>query len=238
MTQPGAYLENVSQAEERGDVDFFDESYTQNGRAVFAMEKLGWHCDPRDCAPVENLLILNRNNNIIPAVARLPKEAAAAYFMLGETMGTAAGGKDEAGKSLRVPGTNPFFPLPNALQGNRFLELLKTCDINVYLMNTGWVGGNEGDDGCKKVKIPHSSAVVKAIADGTITWETDPDFGYEVAAAIPGFDDPELLKPRALYERLGRLDEYEEHVARLKRERVEFLTGFDGLEPDIVKAIS
>ena len=44
--------------------------------------------------------------------------------MLGETQGTSAGGEDEAGKSLRVPGTNPFFPLPHDLQGNRFLELL------------------------------------------------------------------------------------------------------------------
>ena len=34
--------------------------------------------------------------------------------MLGETKGTSAGGADEAGKSLRVPGTNPFFPMLHA----------------------------------------------------------------------------------------------------------------------------
>ena len=34
----------------------------------------------------------------------------------------------EEGKSLRVPGTNPFFFDNDALQGNRFLELLETCD--------------------------------------------------------------------------------------------------------------
>ena len=32
VTQPEAYLENVSQ-DERANVDFFDTSYTQNGRA-------------------------------------------------------------------------------------------------------------------------------------------------------------------------------------------------------------
>ena len=57
------------------------------------------------------LLILNKNENIIPAVARLEGPQAAAYFMLGETTGTSAGGADEAGKFLRVPGTNPFFPM-------------------------------------------------------------------------------------------------------------------------------
>ena len=54
------------------------------------------------------------------------QEQAAAYFMLGETTGTSAGGASEEGKFLRVPGTNPFFPLPHGLQGNRLLELLAT----------------------------------------------------------------------------------------------------------------
>ena len=40
---------------------------------------------------------------MIPAVARLEGPQAAAFFMLGETTGTAAGGKDEEGKFLRVP---------------------------------------------------------------------------------------------------------------------------------------
>ncbi len=31
------------------------------------------------------------------------------------------------------------------------------------------------------------------LAEGTIEWTEDPDFGYEVAAAIPGVDDIEIL---------------------------------------------
>ncbi|HVL32652.1 MAG TPA: phosphoenolpyruvate carboxykinase [Actinomycetota bacterium] len=239
VTSPGSYLENVSQKGD-GDLDFFDESFTANGRAVFAMEKLGWYKDARECLPVEALLILNRNTNIVPAVARLPREAAAAYFMLGETQGTSAGGKDEAGKALRVPGTNPFFPLAHALQGNRFFEILQTAPMDIYLMNTGWIGGDEADEKAgtaKKVKIPVSSAVVKAIADGTIEWELDPDFGYEVATKVPGIDDPEFLNPRLLYERQGRADEYAHTVARLKEERTAFLAQFKGLRPEIVSAI-
>jgi phosphoenolpyruvate carboxykinase (ATP) len=235
VISPGSYLENVSQSD--GELDFFDESFTANGRAVFSMEKLGWYKDAREIGPVESLLILNRNNNIIPAVARLPREAAAAYFMLGETMGTSAGGKDEAGKALRVPGTNPFFPMPHANQGNRFFELLATAPMDIYLMNTGWVGGGDGDPNAKKVSIPISSAVVKAIADGTIKWENDPDFNYEVAASVPGIDDLEFLQPRKLYERQGRSEEYEGEVARLKGERLAFLASFPGLSPKIVGAI-
>ncbi len=236
VCKPDAYLENVSQ-NDAGKVDFFDTTHTPNGRAVFRMDALGWHKDAREITSVNQLLILNRNEGIIPAVARLTNEQAAAYFMLGETQGTSAGGKDEEGKFLRVPGTNPFFPLRHEMQGNRFLELKDSCGFEVFLLNTGRIGGGAGDDRSKKMTIPVSSAVVKAIAEGTITWEKDPDFGYEVATMVPGVDDVELLQPRRVYERQGRLDEYNSTVARIKRERVEFLTKWEGLKPQIIDAV-
>src|SRR5919199_5119134 len=236
VTQPESYLENVSQ---HGDeVDFYDESYTQNGRATFPFRLIESAAD-REIEGADFLLILNRNENIIPAVAKLEGPQAAAYFMLGETKGTAAGGADEAGKSLRVPGTNPFFPMLHDLQGNRFLELLEEHPLEVYLLNTGRVGGDDEDERSKKVRIKHSSAIVKGIADGTIEWERDPDFGYFVAASVPGIDpsDAEVLQPRRLYERTGRADEYRQHVARLKAERAEFLEAFPSLSAEIVTPV-
>jgi phosphoenolpyruvate carboxykinase (ATP) len=236
VVKPNAYLENVYQ-DDRGKVNFFETSYTKNGRAVFELADLGRVKDARELAKVDFLLILNWNENIVPAVARLNRTQAAAYFMLGETTGTSAGGKAEEGKFLRVPGTNPFFPLRHEQQGNRFLELLDAHPMDVYVMNTGRVGGKPDDERSKKVTIPNSSAVVKAIAEGTISWTDDPDFGYEIAEAVPGLDDSELLQPRQLYERQGRNDEYRELVERFKAERVEFLEGFPGLEKEIVKAV-
>jgi phosphoenolpyruvate carboxykinase (ATP) len=234
VTQPDSYLENVSQ---KGDeVDFYDESYTQNGRATFPFGVIDAAAD-REIEDAHFLLILNRNENVIPAVAKLEGPQAAAYFMLGETKGTAAGGADEAGKSLRVPGTNPFFPMLHDLQGNRFLELLEDHPLEVYLLNTGRVGGPEDDERSKKVRIKHSSAIVKGIAEGTIEWELDPDFGYFVAAAVPGIDDVEVLQPQKLYERTGRGDEYRALVKRLKAERAEFLDDFPSLSDEIVAAV-
>ena len=104
-------------------------------------------------------------------------------------------------------------------------------------MNTGSVGGKEGVDGAKKVKIPHSSAVVKSIAEQTIKWTGDDDFGYEVAEDVPGIDDPELLQPRRLYEREGRLDAYDATVQRLKAERAEALATYPHLTGEIAAAV-
>jgi phosphoenolpyruvate carboxykinase (ATP) len=236
VVKPSAYLENVYQGED-GRVDFFNEHYTKNGRAVFEMGDLLAFEDARNVGPVDYLLILNRNENIIPAVAKLTQEQGAAYFMLGETTGTSAGGAAEEGKFLRVPGTNPFFPLPHGLQGNRLLELLATHPIQTYLLNTGRVGGPDGDDRSKKVKIPHTSACVRGIAEGTIVFETDPDFGYEVATEVPGFDDPELLQPRRLYERQDRADTYASIVDTLKTDRVAHLQQFTQLSEEIIKAV-
>lgn len=237
VTKPEAYLENVSQKQEGGPVDFYDASYTQNGRATFGLAALGWYEDARNIGPVDVLLILNRNENIIPGVARLDSEHAAAYFMLGETQGTSAGGKDEMGKALRVPGTNPFFPLRHEQQGNRFLELHRSRPFEVYLMNTGRVGGPEDEPGSKKVSIEYSSAIVKAIAEGTITWTRDSDFGYDVAESVPGIDDIEVLQPKRLYKRTGSGDDYQRLVQQLKQERAAEFKKYPGLDPEIVAAV-
>src|ERR1044072_6693036 len=91
VTSPHAYLENVSQ-NEAGELDFYDTSYTQNGRAVVRMADIAGSLDAREMDRADFLLILNRNDNIIPGVARLDRNQAAGYFILGETWGPAAGG--------------------------------------------------------------------------------------------------------------------------------------------------
>src|SRR5919201_2247996 len=234
VTQPDSYLENVSQ---HGDeADFYDTNYTSNGRATFPFDVIE-NASADEIDEAHFLLILNKNENIVPAVAKLEGPQAAAFFMLGETTGTSAGGADEAGKFLRVPGTNPFFPLPHDLQGNRFLELLAEHPLEVYVLNTGRVGGPEGDERSHKVRIKHSSAVVKGIAEGTIAWERDPDFGYLVASSVPGIDDAAVFQPRRLYAEQGRADEYRALVERFKAERAEFLGKFPSLSDEIVAAV-
>ena len=158
--------------------------------------------------------------------------------MLGETTGTAAGGAAEEGKFLRVPGTNPFFPLPHGFQGNRLLELLATHPIETYLLNTGRVGGKDGDDRSKKLKIPHTSACVKGIAEQTIDVRRGPRLRLPgggvgarlrrrgaAAAATP------LRAPGPRRTSTTRL------VERLKAERVAHLQEFPELSEEIIKAV-
>ncbi len=232
LTTPDGWLENVA-VDQRGGVDFFDGSYTANGRGTFKLSTIE-HFDPRKVGKGDFLLILNRNETIVPAVAKMAsKEQAVAYFMLGETRGTSAGGAAEAGRSLRVPGTNPFFMQYDYMQGNRLGELMESMDyeFEVYVLSTGRIGGS------KKVTIPHTSAIVKAIAERTIEWEPDPDFGYLTATAVPGIDDPELLQPRRLYQREHRTQEYRDTVETLKTDRLRYMKTHEGLHLEYLDAL-
>ncbi len=233
-TRSDAWLENVSVSAD-GAVDFFDTKYTANGRSTFPLANIR-HRSPSDVPPARYLLILNRSDHVIPGVARLRREQIPAFFMLGETKGTSAGGSAEAGKSLRVPGTNPFFFNDDGWQGNRLLELLgTTLELEAFVLNTGHVGG-EGE-GSKKVRIQDSSAIVQGIVEGSILWDTDPDFGYEIASRVPGVDDIELLQPVRLYQRQGREAEYQAQVQRLQTERRAYLKAFDSLHPEVLAGL-
>jgi len=235
-SSPTTYLENVAQ-DDHGKLDFFDMSHTENSRAVISGAHIPGYLEPANVDRADFMLILNRNANIIPGVAKLTKAQAAAYFMLGETQGTSAGGAAEAGKFLRVPGTNPFFIYRHEWMANRLYEILQTCDLEVYLMNTGRVGGPEEDERSKKIKPAHSSAIVAGIAAGTITWEEDPDFGYMVAADVPGINDMELLQPRRMYVAEGREGEYDALVVSLKADRRAHLEGYRDLTDEITAAV-
>ena len=148
-----------------------------------------------DIPLAEFLLILNRNENIVPGVARLDRAQAAAYFMLGETTGTSAGGKDEEGKFLRVPGTNPFFPRDMADMGNRMLELLDSHEMKVFVLNTGRVGGGDEHEGSKKVTIPYSSAIVQAIVEETISGPPTPTSATRSPRRCPASTTPRSSSP-------------------------------------------
>ncbi|MGI8805771.1 MAG: phosphoenolpyruvate carboxykinase (ATP), partial [Thermoleophilaceae bacterium] len=74
VTRPEAYLENVSQ-DDSGELDFFDTSCTQNGRATFSFRSIEAG-DARELESADFLLILNSNENVIPAVAKLDRHQA------------------------------------------------------------------------------------------------------------------------------------------------------------------
>ena len=222
--------------------------WTQNGRSIIPMSAIPGAANLNDIPPVKSMGILNRDEGAdaaTPGILRFTSpEQAAGYFMLGETSKTSAAGK-ERGKT-RSPFTQPFFPGEHGRQAERFAELAATMDdVTMWLMNTGYVGGDSRDveaGKALKVKIPHSSAMLEALLSERIVWKTDPDFGYEVVdvdapenSELVEKVPAEILQPQRFFARTGRDDEYRQWVDEMKTGRRQFLESF-GVPAAIVRA--
>ncbi|MBX6377472.1 MAG: phosphoenolpyruvate carboxykinase (ATP) [Clostridia bacterium] len=232
-TSPQAILENCRVAED-GSVDFADTSLTSNGRCVVPRRAVRGTDDEVDLPRADRLVFITRRHDVVPPVARLTAEQAAAFFMLGESIETSAGDPSRAGQSKREVGTNPFIIGPEAEEGNRLLAILRRHpDIECYLLNTGYVGARSSTgEGGVKIRVADSVGILTRIARGSIRWTKDPDWGYQVPAAMDGVDI-DAYDPR----RYLAGDEYRRRVDALRRERQEWLARFPGLDPDIAAAI-
>ncbi len=228
---PHAIFENVMVLED-GTIDFNNVELTSNGRGVILRSEVIGTDDKIDLEKANRIIFITRRNDIIPPVAKLKPEQAAAYFMIGESIETSAGDPGKAGQSKREVGTNPFIMGPEAAEGNRLLEILKANpDIECYLLNTGSVGAQPGREG-KKITIGMSTDIMKEIARGTIRWGQDPDWGYQVPVEIPGVDMTSYL-PRNYYDS----GTYHELVNKLRQERRNWLSKYKGLRDEILMAV-
>jgi phosphoenolpyruvate carboxykinase (ATP) len=228
---PRAILENVHVDQPTGHVDFYDSSLTSNGRAMVKRRDIAFTDDSVDLKSVDFIVFITRRQDIMPPVARLNHEWAAAAFMLGESVETSAGDPTEAGRPLRVVGTNPFIVGSRTEEGNMFLDILRhNPDIQCFLLNTGVVGGMVRG---QKITVRDSVRILEMIAKDEIEWARDEFWGYEVPVEIPGVD-VERFDLRSYYD-----DEQIEGLSQnLKSERLSWLTQFPGLNRDIIQALN
>jgi phosphoenolpyruvate carboxykinase (ATP) len=226
---PNAVFENVHVAED-GKVDFLNYSVTSNGRGVVFRSDMKPYSDGEiDLPRTDMLIFIIRRRDIVPPVARLNHEQAAAMFMLGESVETSAGDPTQAGKALRVVGTNPFIVGPAEEEGNIFLKLLESNpSAECFALNTGRVGGKDGEN----ITVVDSANIVKQIARGAISWVKDPNWGFEVPEKVEGMDYSKFDLKRFYTD-----EQLKEHVKKLKQERREWLGQFKSLKPEIAASL-
>lgn len=230
-SNPHAVFENVM-VHDDGTVDFDSSELTSNGRGVIRRQDVEGVDDQVDLEKAHRLIFITRHDKIVPTVAKLDPAQAAAFFMLGESIETSAGDPTKAGQSKREVGTNPFIVGPEGEEGNRLLEILRANpDMECYLLNTGSVGMGGNRPGIK-ISIAASTTILKHIAKGTISWKTDPDWGYLVPDALPEMDMRDY-EPAGYY----TPEEYGAMVEDLRKERRAWLARYTGLKPEITKAI-
>lgn len=223
VTHESAVLENVDVAAD-GTVDFASDAHTANGRAAVRREHLASAGDEIDLGRVDQLFFITRNP-LMPPVAKLSPEEAAAAFMLGESIETSAGDPDSAGESIRVVGTNPFIIGSEGEEGNRFRDLVAGLDVDCYVLNTGHIG-----DEARDVRVEDTVTILRELARGTVEWRDDEATGLTVPSSVPGLDVSAFSVP-------DRVEAYERQAADLRAERRAYLAEFDDLDDDIADAV-
>lgn len=161
--------------------------------------------------------ILARGEDILPPVARLGQLVAAAWLVL--LAGPGGGGGIAAAASSLA-------------------RRLEDEGLPVYLVTAGRVGGPESEPRSRPIDPALVARVLDAAAAGTVDWEPDPDFGYELPVGVPGLDaaDRRVLAPRFLYARTDRVYDYAAMVPARQRERSALLASVPGVDPAVANA--
>ena len=217
--------ENIYVTEE-GYLDFHRMERTSNGRAVIFRRDIMHASSYIDVDRIDNLILLTRGP-LIPAIAKLTCEQAAALMILGQAMESSAGDPTQAGKVRGEFFYDPFMAGDKAEHANIFYEIVKELPyMNYYLLNTGGVGEGYA---YQQIRLEYTLAILDSLLRGGLEDWIDSATGFKVPAAVRMVDDiyfhPEMLYPR---------DEFEAKLKELNKLRHETIEKIGGnLHPDI-----
>jgi phosphoenolpyruvate carboxykinase (ATP) len=184
----GSMLENVILTKRTGEADFYNSNLTENGRCSYPLDFLE-DLEPSSRGKVPNHIFFLTADafGVLPPLAKLTKEQAMFYFVLGYTAkvaGTEIGVKEPSATFSPCFGAPFMLRHPSvyaALLGN----YLDKFDINVWLVNTGWTGGAYGVG--QRFPLNVTRQIVRTVQKNTlnlIPTDEDPIFGFHLPQAV------------------------------------------------------
>ena len=195
----GTLLENVVIDPHTREINFDDDSITENTRASYPVSFIPNMTLKGKGGHPKNIIMLTCDAfGVLPPVSKLTYEQAMHHFTCGYTAkvaGTEAGVKEPQATFSPCFGA-PFMPLPVKTYANLLGEKIKKHNVDVWLINTGWSGGPYGLG--NRMKLSLTRAMVKSALNGTlkkIETRKDPIFGVGIPVSCPDVPS-EILQPR------------------------------------------
>lgn len=193
----GALVENVKVLAD-GTLDFADKSITENTRAAYPLEYIEKSVLSGIGGHPKTIIYLTADAwGVMPPIAKLNHNSAIYHFLSGYTSKLAG---TERGVKTPVPTFSayfgaPFMPLKPIVYANLLKYYLDKHKSDVYLVNTGWIGGAYGVG--KRISIKDTRVIVRAALDGKITGDSRHDkiFNFSVSVEVPGVKS-EIMNPR------------------------------------------
>ena len=170
----GAILENVV-LDAQGNVDFSNTEITQNTRVSYPIHHIDNIQQPSIGENTKNIFFLTADAfGVLPPISRLTPAQAAYHFISGYTAKVAG---TEAGVTEPKPSFSacfgaPFMPLHPTRYATMLSEKIQKHKVNVWLVNTGWSGGQYGVG--KRIALKYTRAMINAVLEGHLG-----DYTYE-----------------------------------------------------------
>jgi phosphoenolpyruvate carboxykinase (ATP) len=216
----GTILENVVM-DERGVLDLDDDSKTENTRAAYKLEQIANALPAKRAGHPSSAIFLTADAfGILPPIARLTRDQAMYWFLSGFTAklaGTEIGVREPQPTFSACFGA-PFLPQPPVVYARLLAKKLDEHGTRVWLVNTGWTGGQYGEGA--RMPIKATRALLRAALAGELEgaeYRRDDVFGFEVPVDVPGVDS-KLLDPRGTWRDPEAYDSKASELAQMFRE--------------------
>ena len=155
-------VENVVLDPHSAEIDFADDSITENTRAAYPIEHIPGAIIPGMAGHPTAIIFLTADAfGVMPPVAKLTGEQAMYHFLQGYTSklaGTERGITEPQATFSSCFGA-PFLPLSPLVYAKMLKEKIARHQTDVYLVNTGWSGGPYGIG--KRININYTRAIVR-----------------------------------------------------------------------------
>jgi phosphoenolpyruvate carboxykinase (ATP) len=181
----GAVVENVVVDPETREVDFADDSITENTRAAYPLDYIANAINTGMAGHPRSIIFLAADAfGILPPVVRLTDTQAMYHFLSGYTArlaGTEAGMGKEPQATFSTCFGAPFLPLPPRTFADMLARKMREHHCRCYLVNTGWVGGPAGQ--VPRIPLHFNRISIEEILTGRLDHAptiTDPVFGWAV----------------------------------------------------------
>lgn len=193
-----ALLENVGYDPVTKLVNYGDSSKSENTRVSYPLDHIDKIVKPISVGrhPQKIIFLTCDSFGVFPAVSKLNKGQAAYYYLSGYTAkvaGTERGVKEPTATFSPCFG-GPFLVLHPTKYAKLLIEKIEKHQVDVYLVNTGWVGGSYGIG--KRMNLPETRIIINSILDGSIeksACEMDKVFGLTVPIHISGVNRKHLV---------------------------------------------
>src|SRR5579872_4715458 len=195
----GTILENVAYDPRTRVPDYDSDEKTENTRAAYPVDLIPNAVLAGTGGHPSNVIFLSADAyGVLPPVARLDHDQIRHYFLSGYTSKVAGTerGVTEPEPVFSTCFAAPFLVLPPERYAEMLIERVKRHHAEVWMLNTGWVGGPYGVG--ERMSIAHTRAIVHAILQGKLrgaSTHVEPVFGLHIPDQVP--DVPrEVLDPR------------------------------------------